>query len=89
MTTAANTRRTVMNVAWSLFREAAKAGEARTFADALTGAWRWVKKLATAKRPTWSARAGVARSAVVSRYGASAFVGGRSSQAYLTARIGY
>jgi hypothetical protein len=89
MTTANNTRRDVMNIAWSLFREAAKSGEPRTFADALTGAWRWLKKLATMKRPAWSNSSGVARSAVVSRYGASAFVGGRSSQAYLTARVGY
>lgn len=88
MTTATETRRSVMKVAWSLFREAAKAGERRAFADALAGAWRWIKKLATTKRPTWSRAGGVARSAIGRRYGAAAYVGGRSSVAYLAARVG-
>jgi hypothetical protein len=88
MKTTTETRRSVMTVAWCLFRTAADAGEPRSFADALSGAWRWVKKLATVKRTSWSRGSGVARSAVVRHYGAGAFVGGRSSQAYLTALIG-
>ena len=82
------TRRSVMKVAWGLFREAMRAGESRTFADALAGAWRWVKKLAAMKRRSWSNGGGVARSAIGRRYGAAAYVGGRSSTAYLAARVG-
>ena len=82
------TRRSVMKVAWSLFREAAKEGDPRAFADALVGAWRWIKKLVAMKRPTWSRGGGVARSAIGRRYGAAAYVGGRSSVAYLAARVG-
>ncbi|MDP3406595.1 MAG: hypothetical protein Q8S03_18040 [Brevundimonas sp.] len=89
MTTAANkTRQSVMNVAWCLFREAAKAGEARTFADALKGAWRWVKKLAKAKAPAFARRSLIAPSAVARHYGAAAFTGGRSGHAYQASRMG-
>lgn len=87
MITANETRRSVMTVAWSLFRAALTAGEPRTFADALAGAWRWVKKLAKtrpmASRGTWQIRSPIAR-----RYGAAAYVGGRASAAYLASRIG-
>jgi hypothetical protein len=88
MTTAQETRRRVMTVAWSLFREAAKGGEPRSFADALTGAWRWVKRLAKAK--PFAVRNGslIARSAVARHYGAAAFVGGRSSHAYAASQMG-
>lgn len=44
--------REVMQTAWGLFR--AEAGR-RTFADALAGAWRWVKKSAAANA-AWAAR---------------------------------
>ncbi|ODT87801.1 hypothetical protein [Phenylobacterium sp. SCN 70-31] len=48
------TRREVMATAWGLFR----ADPARTFADALTGAWRWVKGAAAraAQNAAWAAR---------------------------------
>jgi hypothetical protein len=82
------TRRSVMTVAWSLFRSAAADGAPRTFGDALAGAWRWVKKLATVKRASWSRGSVVARSAVVRHYGSAAFVGGRSSHAYMASRMG-
>ncbi len=87
MTTATETRRSVMKVAWSLFREAAKTGEVRSFADALAGAWRWVKKLAKS-RSTWSPGRSSVRSPIARRYGAAAYVGGRTSTAYLASRIG-
>lgn len=94
--TTTETRRRVMTLAWSLFREAAKSGAARTFADALSGAWRFIKRLAATKKPAWmKARGGViqlrspiARSAVARHYGAAAFVGGRSSHAYAAACAG-
>lgn len=86
--TTKETRRSVMTVAWSLFRTAAENDEPRTFSDALAGAWRWVKKLANMKRPAWPQGSLVSRSAVGRHYGSRAFVGGRSSQAYLTARVG-
>ena len=90
------TRRSVMKVAWGLFREAAKASEARTFADALSGAWRFVKRMAAMKKPAWMKATGgrielrspIAPSAVGRRYGGAAYVGGRSSQAYMAACAG-
>lgn len=39
MHTSTETRREVMSTAWALFRS----DPARTFADALAGAWRWIK----------------------------------------------
>ncbi len=39
MTTTTETRRSVMNIAWS----AKRAEPARAFADCLRGAWKWVK----------------------------------------------
>lgn len=96
MKTTNETRRSVMKVAWSLFREAAKTSEARTFADALAGAWRFIKRMATAKKPAWMKTTGgrielrspIARSAVGRRYGNAAYVGGRSSHAYIAACAG-
>jgi hypothetical protein len=90
------TRRSVMKVAWSLFREAAKAQDPRTFADALSGAWRFIKRMAAAKKPAWmksnsgrvELRSPIAGSAVARRYGGAAFVGGRSSHAYLASCAG-
>lgn len=49
------TRREIMALAWGLFR----ADPARTFADALAGAWRWIKGHAArvAANAVWLARA--------------------------------
>lgn len=97
MHTTNETRRSVMTVAWSLFREAAKVGQSRTFSDALSGAWRWVKRL-HAVRPAWMRgkggprtvvlRSPIAPSAIARRHGATAFAGGRSSHAYQAACMG-
>lgn len=35
--------RRVMNLAWGLFRAEQRGPNPRTFADALAGAWRWVR----------------------------------------------
>lgn len=52
MNTTNETRREVMALAWGLFR----ADPVRTFADALAGAWRWVKGRAAriANAPRWT-----------------------------------
>lgn len=89
-------RRSVMKVAWGLFREAATSGEPRTFADTLSGAWRFIKRVAAAKKPAWmkaktghvELRSPIARSAIGRHYGRAAYVGGRSSHAYMTACAG-
>lgn len=54
MTTTNQTRREIMQTAWGLFR----ADPARTFADALAGAWRWVRASAArmAANGAWLAR---------------------------------
>ena len=54
MTTTNETRREVMTAAWGLVR----ADPARSFADALTGAWRWVRNSAArvAEAAAWMAR---------------------------------
>lgn len=91
-----NQLRQIMNVAWGLFREADNATEPRTFADALAGAWRFIKRLnATPCRLARQLRAGghVQMAATISSpvrrfYGAKAVVGGRSSVAYLAGRMG-
>ncbi len=44
MKTVTDTRRSVMNIAWSAMRTE----PARAFADCLRGAWKWVKKSALA-----------------------------------------
>lgn len=56
MTTANDTRRSIMNIAWS----AKRTEPARAFADCLRGAWAWVKKsaLAAAKMMARARRAG-------------------------------
>lgn len=48
------TRREIMATAWALFR----ADPARTFANALTGAWRWIKGRAAraADNAAWARR---------------------------------
>ncbi len=43
MTTTNQTRRTVMNTAWVIFREGRQIRDGRTFAQSLTWAWRQVK----------------------------------------------
>ena len=43
MNTANQVRREVMEMAWGLFRAERGSVNPRTFADALAGAWRWVK----------------------------------------------
>lgn len=89
MTTANETRRHVMNMAWGLYRDAACAGDRLyTFAQALAGAWRFMKRLAASRPALPAFRSPVARSPIARRYGRAAFVGGRASATYLTARVG-
>lgn len=76
-----NFLRSVMQVAWGLYRD----GD-RTFANALAGAWVFMKRLKAAK-PVFRSRRGD-RSAVVETMRGQAFVGGRRSAAYLTAVCG-
>lgn len=91
-----NQLRQIMTVAWGLFREAGDTTEPRTFADALAGAWRFIKRLtATPCRLARQLRAGghvlmadTIASPVRRFYGAMALVGGRGSVAYLASRIG-
>lgn len=56
MTAATETRRQVMLLAWSLYRAELRGANPRTFADALAGAWRWVKNTAAriAAAPRWA-----------------------------------
>ena len=54
MKTTNQTRRDVMQLAWGLFRSALNSTDPRTFADALTGAWRWVKNAAKRVAPAWA-----------------------------------
>ena len=56
MTTTNQTRHDVMATAWGLFR----ADPARSFADALAGAWAWIKGRAArvAANAAWLARVG-------------------------------
>lgn len=91
-----NQLRQIMTVAWGLFREASTTAESRTFADALAGAWRFIKRLtATPCRLARQLRAGghvqmadTIASPVRRFYGAKTHVGGRGSVAYLAARVG-
>ena len=56
MTAATETRRQVMLLAWSLYRAEVRGPNPRTFADALAGAWRWIKNTAArvAAAPRWA-----------------------------------
>lgn len=55
MTTAYRNRlREIMQTAWGLYR----ADPTRTFADALAGAWRWVRKLEGWTPPAWATQPG-------------------------------
>lgn len=89
MTTANEVRRSVMTMAWCLYREAVAQGDRLyTFPQALAGAWRFMKRLAAAKPQIRTGRSLVARSAVGRHYGARAYVGGRSSFAYQASVMG-
>lgn len=84
--------RRVMTLAWGLFRDPA---ERRSFSEALRGAWRFITRMAKTSRLAQRLRAGGAvrlkdtlRSPIQQAHGAKAFVGGRASMAYLTARVG-
>jgi hypothetical protein len=56
MNTTNQTRREIMKLAWGLFRAEANGPNPRTFADALAGAWRWIKGAAArlAAAPRWT-----------------------------------
>lgn len=56
MKTTNETRREIMDLAWGLFRAEVNGPNPRTFADALAGAWRWVKRTAAnlAAAPHWA-----------------------------------
>lgn len=59
MNTTTETRRDVMTLAWGLYRAELKGSNPRTFADALAGAWRWIKASAARaiEAGAWIARA--------------------------------
>lgn len=89
------TRRRVMQTAWSLFR----ADPARGFADALSGAWRWVKRAAerAAEATAWMRRAGgrqvrlgqMVQSPIRRNLTGRAYAGVNASSAgYVTSRMG-
>lgn len=91
------TRREVMELAWDLFRAAAKEANPRTFANALAGAWRWVKGRAErlAKAPKWTRTGGHVRlntmlqSPVRRSLGAQAYAGVSAARAdYVTTCVG-
>ncbi len=89
MTTTNETRRRVMTMAWGLYREAVAQGDRLyTFAKALAGAWRFIKRLAAAKPLIQLNRSMVARSAVGRYYGSRAFHGGRGSHAHQASAMG-
>lgn len=46
--------RRIMNLAWDLFRAEEKGPDPRTFADALAGAWRFMKRIGQAPAPAWA-----------------------------------
>lgn len=90
------TLRQVMQTAWGLFR--AEAGR-RTFADALAGAWRWVKNSAAraAANAAWAARnrgrtvsyGTMLQSPIRRSLGAQPYAGRRAGEAgYVTSMIG-
>ena len=88
-----NFLRRVMSLAWGLYRDRSVA---RSFAEALRGAWQFITRLAA--KPCKLARAlrggghvqmaDTIASPVRRRYGANALVGGRRSTAYLVGQIG-
>lgn len=93
--TTTETRREVMKTAWSLFR----ADRSRGFADALAGAWRWVKRAAerAAETAAWMRRAAgrhvrlgsMVRSPIRRSLTGQAYAGVNAARAgYQTSRIG-
>lgn len=89
------TRREVMKTAWSLFR----AAPSRGFADALSGAWRWVKGAAerAAEAAAWMRRnagrqvrlGSMVRSPIRRSLTGCAYAGANAASAgYHTSRIG-
>lgn len=87
--------RKVMNAAWGLFR----AEPGRGFADALAGAWRWVKRAAerVAEAAAWTRRtsgkhvrmASMIRSPIRRAMAGQPYAGVAFARAnYLTSRIG-
>lgn len=91
------TRRNVMQMAWSFFREARANGESRSFADCLRGAWAFSKRLAQtagqfmARARRAGGRVRLSPSLIRSPLGRSLGHGTQRDfqAAYLTARIGY
>ena len=89
MTTMNETRRRVMTMAWGLYRDAVAQGDRLyTFAMALAGAWRFIKRLAAAKPRMQLNRSLVAHSAVGRYYGSRAYHGGRGSHTYQASVMG-
>ena len=92
--TATETRRTVMNTAWGLFREGRTMRDGRTFAQCLGWAWahvrREIAKAAFAAMQVVRLSPSLIRSPIA-RASAGLRYGGRSDfkAAYLTARVGY
>jgi len=93
------TRREVMALAWDLFRSALGTADARSFGDALKGAWRFMKKMAAWTPPKWARGTGnrsvqlsstLYRSPITRSLQGQAYAGPKARQAaYLTARLGY
>lgn len=50
--------RSLMELAWGLYRAELKGPTPRTFADALSGAWRFMKRQATLAPPKWAIMTG-------------------------------
>ncbi|MDI1365810.1 MAG: hypothetical protein PSX79_13285 [bacterium] len=93
------TRREVMELAWDLFRSALGTADARSFADALKGAWRYMKKMATWQPPKWARGSGARtvqlsptlyRSPIARALQGQAYASNKAHKAaYMTARLGY
>lgn len=83
-------RSRVMKVAWGLFRDARDSDAPRTFADALAGAWRFIKRLSAAKLTVASVRKSTVKPSLeLAMQGRGALVGGKWSSVYYSARMGY
>lgn len=93
MNTATETRREVMLLAWGLYRAELHGANPRSFANALAGAWRWIKGAAAraAAAPRW-AKGAQPRHVSFGSMLASPIRRGLSGQAYAgvkAARAGY
>lgn len=98
MKTTNETRRQVMVTAWDFYRTDLRSSHPRTFADALAGAWRFIKELATVKLPSWARGSGrrtvqfgsLSQSPIERSLTGKAYSGWRSHKAaYTTASVGY